>query len=123
MSPTGQNEELSTAEALRLLADETRYRLLLGLCECDFGDDRRVDLSELLEHLSGPSGTEDGGSANDVERSAIELRHNHLPRLDDRDVIDWDAEANAIAPASTFEELRPLVELLDEHADELPGRW
>ncbi|MFD1600119.1 DUF7344 domain-containing protein [Halobellus rarus] len=127
MSPGNGEGELSTDEALELLADETRYQLLRTFCERDIGDDGRVDLPELLETLSETSKTEGDGPASESdarrERLTVELRHNHLPRLDSRGVIDWDAEADTVARGPTFGELRPLVELLDEHTDELPGNW
>jgi hypothetical protein len=127
MSPASGGEKLSTAEALELLASETRYRLLRAFCESDLGSDARIALPELLETISETSteGGDGSGSESDRERErlAVELRHNHLPRLDGRDVIDWDTEADTVARGPTFDELRPLVELIDEHGDELPGRW
>jgi hypothetical protein len=37
--------------------------------------------------------------------------------------ITWDRESNEVRKGPRFEELRPLLELLDNHADDIPGEW
>lgn len=124
MSPPRSGDRLSTEQTLRLLANESRYRILLALCECGPDDEYRVELEPVLERLAETTSGERSREADDVvERLTVELRHNHLPQLEERDVIDWDEEANAIARGPTFDEVRPVVELLRDHSDELPGGW
>ena len=124
MSPTRSGDRLSTEQALRLLADENRYRVLLTLCECGPDDQYRVEamLERLAETTLG-EGNRESGTDDAIERLAVELRHNHLPQLEERDVIDWDEEANAIARGPSFDDVRPVVELLRDNSDELPGDW
>lgn len=58
----------------------------------------------------------------DLER-LIELNHVHLPKLEDAGFITWDRDANEVSTGPNFEEIRPLLELLASHADELPDGW
>ena len=53
----------------------------------------------------------------------IEIYHQHLPLLDEGDFIDWDRETGQIRRGEHFEDIRPLLELLDNHRDELPDDW
>ena len=88
---------------------------------------RRRALVALLER--GPQG-EDVGVPEDVhvgdeelEVLRIELYHVHLPRLREAGFIRWDSSAHEIRPGPRFEEIRPLLELIEDHRDELPDGW
>ena len=59
----------------------------------------------------------------DPETVGIELTHTHLPKLDDAGYIDWDRETREISKGPRFEEIEPFLELLENHADELPADW
>lgn len=59
----------------------------------------------------------------DEAEVAIELRHTHLPKLDEAGYIEWDPETGTISKGPRFEEVEPLLDLLEEHADELPSDW
>lgn len=61
-----------------------------------------------------------GRDENDVQ---IELVHNHLPKLAKAGYIEWDRETGEISKGSHFDEIAPLLELLENHADELPPGW
>lgn len=108
-----ESGRIETSEALALLADDRRRRLLLELLECDPEDDVRV----------GHGIVETG--------VAVELYHNHLPRLAEADVITWDdeedvsgdGEGEVVGRGGAFDDLRPFVERLDQHSDELPDDW
>lgn len=58
--------------------------------------------------------------ADDAE---IALTHNHLPRLEDAGYIEWDQETGEIAKGPRFEEIEPFLDLIENHADELPPGW
>ena len=60
---------------------------------------------------------------DDPERFETELYHRHLPKLDDAGYIDWDREANAVRRGANYEEIAPLVRLLQNHGAELPSGW
>ena len=59
----------------------------------------------------------------DQETIQLELPHRHLPQLDEAGFIDWDRETGRITRGEDFEEIRPLLELMDNHRAELPDGW
>lgn len=59
----------------------------------------------------------------EAESAEIDLRHNHLPKLADAGYIDWDPDSGEITKGPRFDEIEPLVELIENHADELPPGW
>ena len=62
-------------------------------------------------------------NGNETEDDEIALIHSHLPKLDDARYIAWDRETGEISKGPHFEEIEPLLELLENHADELPPDW
>jgi hypothetical protein len=61
-----------------------------------------------------------GDNTKEVE---LVLTHAHLPKLDDAGYIEWDRETDEISKGPRFEEIEPLLELIETHADELPAGW
>jgi hypothetical protein len=51
------------------------------------------------------------------------MRHTHLPKLEESGFIEWDQERNIVRKGPQFEEIQPLLELMENHADELPDGW
>lgn len=51
------------------------------------------------------------------------LVHNHLPKLEEAGYIEWDRESGTIEKGPEFDEIEPLLELIEEHSDELPQDW
>lgn len=51
------------------------------------------------------------------------LVHNHLPKLEEAGYIKWDRESGTIEKGPEFDEIEPLLELIEEHSDELPHDW
>lgn len=43
----------------------------------------------------------------------VELVHVHLPLLEDADLIEWDRESRTIARGPNYDELEPVIELLE----------
>lgn len=62
-------------------------------------------------------GSEDG------QEVRLRLVHTHLPRLEEDGYIEWDRETETISKGPHFEEIEPLLELIETHADELPPDW
>jgi hypothetical protein len=84
----------------------------------------------LLEVLAGnPASdhveTADSGAASVTEVSAerAALYHNHLPKLEQEGFIRWDRDEHVIEKGPRFSEIKPMLELLDDHAEDLPGDW
>ncbi|MFB6303052.1 MAG: ArsR family transcriptional regulator [Haloferacaceae archaeon] len=59
----------------------------------------------------------------DREEVRSELRETHLPMLEEAGIIEWDRETGKISKGPNFDEVEPLLELMEEHADELPPFW
>lgn len=97
-------------DALDALADVQRRKLLLSLLDHNPQDDAPVMM---------------GGSESEIEalQSLTTMNHVHLPKLVEYGFIEWDKEANEVSKGPNFVEIRPLLELLDDHAEELPEGW
>lgn len=90
--------------SLDAVGDVQRRRVLTALLEQDRRDD-------------DPIVHEDGDDATEVRRRLRdELHHVHLPKLEDEGFVVWNRDAGEITPGPRFEELRPLLRLLDDHA-------
>lgn len=61
--------------------------------------------------------------SEDVREVKLRLVHTHLPRLEENGYIEWDRETGTISKGPQFEEIEPLLELIETHADELPPGW
>lgn len=101
-----------------------RIDVVLGVRASDY---RRVLLLDLLEHGRVELGTRTGaiadGSGVDPENLQPELFHVNLPKLEAAGFVEWDRKNDAIEPGPRFEEVSPMLELLNDHADELPDGW
>jgi hypothetical protein len=53
----------------------------------------------------------------------LALTHVHLPKLADYGFIEGDRANDEVIKGPAFDEIRPLLKLLDTHQDELPGDW
>ena len=53
----------------------------------------------------------------------VDLVHCHLPKLEEAGYIEWDQKTGEISRGPSFEEIEPLLALLENHADELPHGW
>ncbi len=97
---------------LEVLSNTYRRRVLVALLEHNpqEDDDPQVPDEVTLEN-------------EDLERLMIQMRHSHLPKLEESGFIEWDREGNTIRKGPQFEEIRPLLELIADHADELPNGW
>ena len=65
------------------------------------------------------------GETNDEELTAllIEMEHVHLPKLEDYGFIEWNRDEHVVVKGPKFDEVRPFLELLVDHQDELPDGW
>ncbi|WP_049927472.1 DUF7344 domain-containing protein [Halopiger goleimassiliensis] len=104
------NEEMRSETVDRvydLLSHRRRRRLLYLLLETD----RRS--VENVAHRLAVVESEDSTDAEDEDarrRLAISLHHDHLPRLEEYGIIEYDVDRRTIAVADGFDEIRPFVE-------------
>ncbi|WP_254543649.1 DUF7344 domain-containing protein [Halomarina pelagica] len=110
-----------------LLTADVRRRLLVALC-----DVRSVQVPEGIlarGHAAAVSSPDfrpgqrrslDGTSPHS---DTFQLYHNHLPKLADVGLIEWDREAQTVSRGPNFEEVEPAVRLLAANAHEFPGEF
>ena len=104
-------ERPDTDDLFQVLANPYRRRLLVALLDHNPQDDVPITSAGVT--------MED----EELERLLLEFRHVHLPKLDEYGFVDWNREHEAVVKGPQFDEIRPLLELLDEHGDELPDDW
>ncbi len=80
--------EVRLDETLRLLADARRRRTIEHL-RLNGGELQFVDL---IDFLSAGQST----VVHDMEGLVIEMRHTHLPKLDDHGVIEYDEQKDRL---------------------------
>lgn len=102
---TQQPLGVSLDDTFDILGDRCRRVLLLGLA-----DSEPLRPGDVLE----PDGN---GSS-----WWVELRHRHLPRLEDAGFVEWDRETDELWRGRRFDEIRPALTLLADHADDRPSR-
>lgn len=103
-------DEKQFDEALDALAHVQRRKLLVALLDHNPQNDTpELDL--------------DSADDSDTVERLIEMEHVHLPKLVEYEFIEWDREKNEVAKGPKFDEIRPLLELLTDHVEELPDDW
>jgi hypothetical protein len=95
---------------LEVLSDSYRRELLLALTEHNPQDDDEPDPLDIHRSAS------DGGDQFDIFMY-------HLPKLEQLGVITWNRETDEISKGPDWDELAPLLELVNNHQDELPSEW
>jgi hypothetical protein len=97
---------------LDILASTYRRRLLVALIHHNPQDDDDLQIPADVT-------PED----EDLESLRIQMTHVHLPKLEESGFIEWDRELNIIRKGPRFDDIRPLLVLMHNHADELPDDW
>jgi hypothetical protein len=98
-------------DLLAALSDPYRRQLLVALLAHNPQDDDDVDPLDLV------------ATGNDPDVLETALIHKHLPKLDEMGVIKWDRESGEISTGPNWDEIAPLLELIESHRDELPEGW
>lgn len=88
------------------LTNEHRRKLLVALLEKNLQDDDPPI----------PTGV-DAGTLEIEHRLQITMYHTHLPKLEDYGFIRWDKASHEIDKGPQFEEIRPLLEFVDDRAE------
>ncbi|MFC4249405.1 ArsR family transcriptional regulator [Natribaculum luteum] len=88
-----------------------RRRLLVELFERNPQEDRVI--------------VPEGVHAGEKELSALQTKfvHTHLPLLEQAGYVTWDRESHEVTRGPEFDEIRPFLELIEDHRDELPSGW
>lgn len=101
---------------VRLVHDEPQPVPQLSSVACEI---LRADEGLLEEYLSGSS------EIADADKADIRIHHVHLPKLAEYSYIEWDRDAHVTTQGPKFDDMRPLLEAVDEtrkerHADDVP---
>jgi hypothetical protein len=94
---------------LSVLSNEYRRHVLV---ELRYHDPQRDGAIQIPADIVPPN--------QNSQSLEIQMVHNHLPKLEQAGFIEWNRERNTVRRGPQFAEIRPLVALLCEHADELP---
>lgn len=92
---TADLDSASVNEVLQALSDERR-RIL---CDCmTTATKSRFDVEELAARAASREGRLVGDGRLDGRRAeiAVALRHQHLPRLDDAGLVDYDSDDGTV---------------------------
>jgi len=98
-------------ELLEALSDAHRRRLLVVL----------LDHDPQREDIDIPTVIHEG--EKELATLRLELRHSHLPRLEDAGLIRWDRDSGEVLKGPRFDDIRPLLEVMRNRGDELPDSW
>jgi len=93
------------------LANIHRRRLLIALLE----------RNPQRDNINVPKDIHMG--QNPLEALQIEFYHSHLPKLEEAEFIGWNQDTHEVVKGPRFDEIRPLLELMQDHADEFPDNW
>lgn len=100
----------SFEECLEALGHVERRRLLLTLLNGTSDGDRTVALDPLDPDAVNKSLT-------------LSMHHVHLPKLEGSGFIDADRQQRSVTRGPRFDEIRPLLELLNDNQSQLPDGW
>lgn len=87
---------------------------------------RREFLFELSNHDPKTDVEPDPLHIDDFQtfgESRYDIFIDHLPTLDNQEIIAWDKETNEIMKGPDWDEFAPLLGLIADHKHELPSEW
>lgn len=108
-----EGRQVGLDEAFYALSNQLRRRLLVGLLDANPQSDR----------LIGDIADEATGSNVDATLYRTAMYHNHLPKLEALGYIYWNRDSHEVTKGPQFRTIRPLLELLDANASEIPDEW
>lgn len=106
--PSDDYFKTSLDKTFHILKDVHRRRLLVALLKHTSPDTKGICVPE-----------DKHPGEKDLDHLQTKMYHNHLPKLKEAGFIDVKSE-HGIVNGPRFKEIRPLLELLHTHADELP---
>ncbi|QLG60244.1 ArsR family transcriptional regulator [Halorarum salinum] len=126
-APRGSDDPRTGAvgldELLTSLSHRTRRSILLTLAADNPRDEEEFTSPDADEGDDASDEDEFASADFDAELFEAKVRYEHLPQLDRAGLIEWNREADTVTRGPNFEELRPLVDLINEHRDEFPDDW
>jgi hypothetical protein len=90
--------------ACSLLAESERRYLLYQLAT-----ERRGNLDEIVSEIAIWERGDDEAGPDLQQRIYVSLVHNHLPRLADHGIVEYDLRSGDVVLGASFDEIRPLL--------------
>ena len=53
----------------------------------------------------------------DADKAAVRTHHVHLPKLVEYSYVEWDRDADVVTRGEAFDDVRPLLEVVDSRRD------
>lgn len=108
---TGMKHSSGVTSVYTALSHPYRRQLLVALLEHNPQDDTDRDPLNIVSDGDEPAVLQ------------LELFHNHLPKLEAMGYTSWDRDSNSISKGPNWDEIEPLLTLIETHQDELPDGW
>lgn len=86
-----QLSDIDTEDVLRLCTDEERRSVVAALVD---SVENVVSLQELADEVAG--GPSASASGQQLHQGKAALKHNHLPRLDETGLIEYDWRSDTV---------------------------
>ena len=109
ISNTPAASDEATDQVFRALSSAERRQILLALLKSS--PRQESELAGIVPEID---------HGNTV---SITLHHQHLPHLDKAGYIDTNQENTRISRGDRFEEISPVLRLLDDNPENVPGQW
>lgn len=107
-----QTETLEIEAIHALFSSCTRRAVLRRLRRVE-----RTTVSALGRDVTDCTGGREAGSSNRRDVT-IALIHNHLPRLDAHDVVEYDRSEQTVTPGPNFDEIEPFLDRFERDHEE-----
>ncbi|WP_256301808.1 DUF7344 domain-containing protein [Haloarchaeobius salinus] len=109
---SNSEQRISTETALELLTKKQRREILRRVADTPDG----TTLDELTQHLRGTDQLQADGNGT-VQHRGIELHHVHLPKLQEANVIEYDADQGTVHRGREFQDVLALLAAVDGHPE------
>lgn len=111
MTPTTRASPGTLDQIFDVLSHPYRRRILTRLNQSNPRDEASFSTDSVAD------------DTEDEDEVAMDIHHRHLPKLVEAGFVEWDRETDAVTRGPRFEEIAPLINLMDKHEDELPEGW
>jgi hypothetical protein len=85
--------------------------------------ERRKLLVALTEHNPQNELAVADDATGDAHERLVMMRHVHLPKLAEHDLVDWDERSHEVTRGPAFDEIEPVLTLLTDNEGDLPADW
>ncbi|WP_336339008.1 DUF7344 domain-containing protein [Haloarcula brevis] len=105
----------SLSELFEMLSHTYRRRILMAVAHHNPNSEDDITSEGVTD--------EDENDDEALNHLSTEFYHVHLPKLADAGLINWNRDTGVITRGPRFEEIEPLLTLMQDHEDELPDGW